>query len=137
MRKTGLIGEKSSLFLQKLQVINNLVSNAIYAQKSTGGDIFIEFDTVKDNLQIRVRDRGCGVPPEIKDKLFKQMITSKGAQGTGLGVYISSSVIKGKFFGDMWFENNPGGGSVFIISIPLEYVTLIDKDGTVNKNAQK
>ena len=49
-----------------------------------------------------------GVPEDIKNRLFKQMITNKGAQGTGLGVYISNTVIRAKFGGSMWMEDNPG-----------------------------
>ena len=41
---------------------------------------------------------------DVKKKLFKQMITSKGAMGNGLGIYISNSVIKAKFNGRMWME---------------------------------
>ena len=45
----------------------------------------------------------------MKGKLFNQMITSKGAMGNGLGIYISNSVIKAKFNGRMWTEDNPEG----------------------------
>ena len=71
-----------------------------------------------------VKDTGSGVAPEIREKLFRQMITSKGVNGTGLGVFISHSVIKAKFGGSVWFEDNPGGGSVFGISVPVEYITF-------------
>lgn len=107
-----------------VQVVNNLVSNAIDAEKPHGGNIYVELSVENNNFKLRVRDTGCGIPKEIRSKLFKQMITSKGAQGTGLGVFISNSVIKGKFFGEMWVEDNPGGGTVFGFSIPMEYVTL-------------
>jgi two-component system sensor histidine kinase HupT/HoxJ len=52
------------------------------------------------------------------------MTTSKGTQGTGLGLYISNAVVRGKFGGSMWLEDNPGGGSIFGMSIPLENVIL-------------
>ncbi len=47
------------------------------------------------------------------------MTTSKGAHGTGLGLYISNAIIRGKFGGSLWFDDNPGGGAVFGIEIPL------------------
>ena len=50
------------------------------------------------------------------------MITSKGTMGTGLGLYISNAVIRGKFSGEMWGENREGGGAIFGIAIPLEMV---------------
>ena len=52
------------------------------------------------------------------------MITSKGAHGTGLGLYISNAVIKGKFNGEIWGENREGGGCTFGIKIPLDIVSI-------------
>ena len=80
---------------------------------------------------IKVKDTGTGVPEEVKGKLFNQMITSKGAMGNGLGIYISNSVIKAKFNGRMWTEDNPEGGAIFGIAIPLQYVsfTALQKGG--------
>lgn len=74
------------------------------------------------SFTITVKDYGCGIPPKVRRKLFKQMITSKGTMGTGLGVFISDSVIRAKFDGTMWAEENPEGGSIFGIAIPLEKV---------------
>ena len=108
-----------------VQVIGNLLSNAIYAQKQNGGgEIEIEICTDKENLKILVKDRGVGISPNVIDKLFKSMVTNKGTMGTGLGLYISNAVIRGKFNGEMWGENREGGGSIFGISIPLELVHI-------------
>ena len=108
-----------------VQVIGNLLSNAIYAQKQNGdGEIEIEICTDKENLKILVKDRGVGISPNVIDKLFKSMATNKGTMGTGLGLYISNTVIRGKFNGEMWGENREGGGSIFGISIPLELVHI-------------
>ncbi len=108
-----------------VQVMNNLVSNAIDAMKEKGGgNIDICIRQSKKTLDLIVKDTGSGVAPEIREKLFRQMITSKGVNGTGLGVFISHSVIKAKFGGSVWFEDNPGGGSVFGISVPVEYITF-------------
>ena len=123
--------QKKSIFLQGdinnlIQVVNNLLSNAIYAQHqhSGGGEIEIHIYTDKENLNIAIKDRGPGVSPQVRDKLFKAMVTNKGAMGTGLGLYISNVVIKGKFNGSMWMNNREGGGSIFGISIPLEKVHI-------------
>lgn len=80
----------------------------------------MEIDKDESNLIIRVRDSGAGVSAKIKGRLFKEMVTSKGSLGSGLGLYISSTVVRGKFSGSMWMEDNPGGGAVFCVSIPLE-----------------
>ena len=108
-----------------IQVIDNLLSNAIYAQKQAGGgEIEIQILHNNENLDIMVKDRGTGISDKVKEKLFKTMVTSKGTMGTGLGLYISNAVIRGKFRGTMWAENREGGGSVFGISIPLEMVHI-------------
>ncbi len=108
-----------------VQVLGNLLNNAIYAQKQKGGgEIEIEICTDKENLKILVKDRGTGISPNVADKLFKSMVTNKGTMGTGLGLYISNAVIRGKFSGEMWGENREGGGSIFGIAIPLELVHI-------------
>ena len=83
-------------------------------------------DVGKDSkdLIIRVIDFGSGIPENIKRRLLKQMVTSKGTMGTGLGLFISNTVIKAKFDGSMRVEDNPDGGTIIRISIPLEIVTL-------------
>lgn len=115
-----------------VQVINNLVSNAVDAEKNKGGGVIsILLEKSGDEFLIKVKDTGTGVPEDVKKKLFQQMITSKGAMGNGLGVYISNSVIKAKFNGRMWTEDNPEGGAIFGIAIPLQYVsfTAFEKGG--------
>ena len=109
-----------------IQVVNNLLSNAIYAQHqhTGGGEIEIQFYLDHDNLNIAVKDRGAGISPQVKDKLFKAMVTNKGAMGTGLGLYISNLAIKSKFNGSMWMQDREGGGSIFGISIPRENVHI-------------
>lgn len=108
-----------------IQVLNNLLSNAIYAQRQTGGgQITLGVKKDAEFLKIYVRDTGPGVEPRVRSRLFKEMITSKGTQGTGLGLYISNAAVRGKFEGTMWMEDNPGGGSIFGMSIPLKNVTF-------------
>ena len=108
-----------------IQVVNNLLSNAIYAQNQVGGgEIEIEITHDSENLNLMVKDRGTGIRDKVREKLFKTMVTSKGTMGTGLGLYISNAVIRGKFRGTMWVKDREGGGSVFGISIPLELVHI-------------
>ncbi len=108
-----------------IQVLANLLSNAIYAQNQAGGGkIVVQIGYDEENLNISVKDHGTGVSPAVRGKLFKSMVTNKGAMGTGLGLYISNAVVRGKFGGTMWFEDNEGGGSIFGISIPLSLVQI-------------
>lgn len=117
-RDTVLHGDINNL----LQVLNNLLSNAIYSQKQKGGGeivVGVRPAAREGAIDITVQDTGTGIDPHIRGKLLKEMTTSKGAHGTGLGLYISNAIIRGKFGGSLWFDDNPGGGAVFGIEIPL------------------
>lgn len=89
-----------------VQVIDNLVSNAIQSYGGTP-DSVIDFIVEKqDNFVIlSIKDYGCGMSKEVQDKLFKEMITTKGKNGTGLGLFMSYSNIKAKFNGNITFES--------------------------------
>ena len=103
-----------------VQVLGNLVSNAIYAQKQVGGGcITVGLEQEDDQVKIYVKDTGPGIPASVRHRLFREMTTSKGALGSGLGLYISNAVVHGKFNGTMWCQDNPGGGAIFGMTIPL------------------
>ena len=103
-----------------IQVMGNLVSNAIYAQKQVGGGaITVGMSHEHGQLKLYVKDRGTGIPENVRNRLFKEMVTSKGTQGSGLGLYISNAVVRGKFGGTMWAQENPGGGTIIGMTIPI------------------
>ena len=102
-------------------MLGNLISNAIYAQKRVGGGIItLGMSEEHGSLKRYVKDTGPGIPSNIRERLFKEMVTSKGTQGTGLGLYISNAVVRSKFGGSMWAEENPGGGTIIGMTIPLD-----------------
>ena len=74
---------------------------------------------VNGNLDISVKDYGPGLPDNVKQKLFSEMITTKGKNGTGLGLYMSYSTIKAHFNGNITFESEKGKGTKFNIILPL------------------
>ena len=104
-----------------VQVINNLISNSIQSYNESQNKI-IELNIYKENKNIifSVKDFGCGMPEEIQEKLFKEMITTKGKNGTGLGLFMSASNIKAQFTGDIKFTSEPGKGTTFNIIIPIK-----------------
>lgn len=102
-----------------VQVLTNLVDNAKDSMGTKGGDIVLRAWYKEQVVYISVTDSGTGISQEVKRKLFVSMYTSKGAKGTGLGLYSSAGLIRGKFGGEMWVEDNPSGGSVFFVKIPL------------------
>lgn len=102
-----------------VQVLTNLVDNAKDAMAEKGGDIVLRSWVKEKDIFISVSDSGTGIPDKVKEKLFVSMYTSKGTKGTGLGLYSSAGVIRGKFGGEIWAEDNPEGGAVFYIRLPL------------------
>ena len=102
-----------------VQVLDNIIVNAIQSYNGRGGDISIRVTQEGGKLLITVSDSGNGIPEDVKDRLFKEMITTKGKHGTGLGLYMSHSTVKGMFRGDMWFESRVGQGTKFFIQVPL------------------
>ena len=115
-KNTKINGDINSL----VQVINNMISNAIQAYNGkTEQNIDLILNKSDGNLIISVRDYGCGLPQKVQDKLFKEMITTKGKNGTGLGLYMSYSTIKAHFNGNITFESKEGEGTTFSIILPL------------------
>lgn len=113
---TNISGDINSL----VQVINNMISNAIQAYNGeTNKNIELILETKNNNVCISVKDYASGMPKSVQEKLFKEMITTKGKNGTGLGLYMSYSTIKAHFNGDIVFESEEGKGTTFTIILPL------------------
>lgn len=103
-----------------VQVVNNIISNAIQAYNGKAGEKIV-LDVYKENnlLVLKIQDFAGGLPDMVKQKLFKEMITTKGKNGTGLGLFMSYSNIKAHFNGNIRYETRKGTGTSFFIEIPL------------------
>ena len=103
-----------------VQVVNNLISNAIQAYTDQPNKV-IDFviKKVDNDIQFIIQDYGSGIPESVQEKLFKEMITTKGKNGTGLGLFMSFSNIRAHFNGNMTFESKEGKGTKFMITIPV------------------
>ncbi len=99
------------------QAVHNLVKNGQEAL-SRGGELTIESRTRDDAVEIAVSDTGAGIPQDVAQRLFEPFFTTK-PQGTGLGLSIASQIIE-EHGGKIRFENRPGSGATFVISLPLK-----------------
>jgi two-component system, OmpR family, sensor histidine kinase VicK len=102
-----------------VQVISNLLSNAVKFTKVKGCSITITTEK-KQNQEVivKIKDTGNGIDPEILPKLFSKF-ASKSYKGTGLGLYISKSIIEAHG-GRIWAENNADErGATFSFSLPV------------------
>ncbi len=112
-----LSGDVNSL----VQVVNNMISNAIQAYNGQHNkNIELQVSRIGNDVIISVRDFAGGLPKEVQDRLFKEMVTTKGKNGTGLGLYMSYSNIKAHFGGDITFETEEGKGTTFNIILPIK-----------------
>lgn len=105
--------------INMIHVITNLAKNAVDGYEGKGGNIKFAITRKGESIEFSIKDYGAGVPKKIQDKLFKELVTTKDVNGTGLGLYAANSIVKGKFGGRMWFESEEGKGSTFFVSIPV------------------
>jgi signal transduction histidine kinase len=117
------------------QVISNLLSNAIKFTKQ--GTICLDIEkkvretekgTKQEGAIITVRDTGIGIDSELLDRLFSKFVSKskKEAGGTGLGLFISKSIIEAHD-GTIHAENNPDGkGATFSFTLPIVTVNVQD-----------
>lgn len=99
-------------------VFSNLVSNAV-KYSPEGKKIEVGIRDGKDRWEAFVKDWGEGIPDEHKDKVFTRLerLKKDGIKGTGLGLAIVRRIVD-LHGGTVWVEDNPEGGSVFIVSLP-------------------
>ena len=104
-----------------VQVINNMISNAIQAYNGKPNEqIDLIISQADNNVIISVVDHAGGLPKEVEGKLFKEMITTKGKNGTGLGLFMSYSTIRAHFNGNITYETKKGEGTAFHIILPMQ-----------------
>jgi len=101
------------------QAILNLMKNGIDAMSQNEEAtrlLTVRAAATGDQVLISIADRGCGIGPETAAQLFEPFYTTK-QEGLGVGLKICRSVVEAHH-GRLWFEANPGGGTVFHIALP-------------------
>ena len=103
---------------QMTRVFVNIIKNATQAiPEGVRGKIHVSLEVLGDKLIVRIADNGCGIPDEIREKLFTPNFTTKSS-GSGLGLaMVKNMVINAK--GDITFESEVGKGTTFIITLPV------------------
>ncbi|MBL8401425.1 PAS domain-containing sensor histidine kinase [Accumulibacter sp.] len=102
------------------QVLLNLMRNGIEAMAEAPADrrrLTVKLSQRENQMEIRVIDHGPGIPPEVEEKLFTPLFSTK-ADGMGMGLNICRSIIE-FHHGRLWVESNPEGGSIFVMTLPI------------------
>jgi two-component system NtrC family sensor kinase len=107
------------------RVILNLINNAFYTVNEKQKENIMDYEptvivvtrSMKDKVEIKVKDNGNGIPQKILDKIFQPFFTTKPTgQGTGLGLSLSYDIVKAHG-GEIKVETEQGKGSVFILQL--------------------
>ncbi len=105
-----------------LRVLVNLLDNAIHFSPSGAVvEVSVAWSAGQPVAECRVRDQGPGIPPEYRERIFQkfyQMPGPRRRRGTGLGLPFSRLAVEAHG-GRIWVEDNPGGGSVFVFTLPI------------------
>lgn len=102
------------------QVFLNLLMNACQALVTPGGGIWVStgYDAAEDKVSITIRDEGSGIPEELGRKILEPFFTTKlDAGGTGLGLFISHSIVK-EHNGTLEYVTIPDKGTTFTVTLP-------------------
>jgi two-component system NtrC family sensor kinase len=105
---------------QLTQVIVNLIKNAIEAMDGKKGDIQLRAEEIFNQGKVRItlKDQGCGIPPEDRERIFQPFFTTKSiGKGVGLGLPICYGIVK-MHRGNIWYDSSVGEGTTFHIELP-------------------
>jgi signal transduction histidine kinase len=129
-RELDIVSEAEDVYVacdqqRILQVLDNLVNNAIKATKDAGKNRMVKVSAKKHNehLLFSVSDNGIGISEEKQRELFKKFYQidkslTRQTGGSGLGLTISKGIVE-SHAGKIWFESKPGAGSTFYFSVPI------------------
>ena len=121
------------------RVLLNLISNGFYAATRRAVETGDGFEptlsaatkNLGDKIEIRIRDNGIGIAPEVREKIFNPFFTTKPAgEGTGLGLSMSHDIVVKQHGGTIDFDTEPGVFTEFIITLPRTIVSRETAGGT-------
>ena len=121
------------------RVFLNLISNGFYAaaKRKEAGDEGFEptlsatTKSLGNKVEIRIRDNGTGIPPEVRERMFNPFFTTKPAgEGTGLGLSMSHDIVVKQHGGKIEVDTMPGAFTEFIITLPRAAAAQQQAGGT-------
>ena len=106
------------------QVFTNLITNAFQAMDGKGGELVLSTRSLKDLVEVKVGDRGMGIPQKYLGQIFDPFFTTKNpGEGTGLGLNIVYRIVT-KYEGTIDVESKEQVGTTFTIKFPIRRVEV-------------
>jgi PAS domain S-box-containing protein len=99
------------------EVLTNLIINAVDAMPA-GGTLTLRSKHIGERVAVEISDTGTGMPPEVKAQIFDPFYTTKGEQGTGLGLAMVKGIVA-RHNGEIEVDSEPGHGTTFRIYLPI------------------
>ena len=118
---TPLMIHKNSLIHVLLNILSN-AKDAFEVNNTLRAMVMISVDETPREIKISVCDNAGGISEEILDQLAQPYFTTKGVAGTGLGLYISRTIIEKYFSGTLQWNNNAINGACFVITLEKDHV---------------
>ena len=121
------------------RVMENLLANALDATTDLSGEIVVAWMPVTGGVQIRVRDRGRGIPRKVIKRIFEPFFSYGKTKGTGLGMATVKKIVE-EHSGTLEFLSEEGSGTEVIITLPEHPITgtyKISDESTGNHQALK
>jgi signal transduction histidine kinase len=118
------------------QLIANLVSNAVDSMQSSGGRLHVRLlqasehcNGLRSGIRVVVADTGEGIPTIVRDNLFEPFVTTKADTGSGLGLWVSSEIVR-KHSGSLRYRSRLGSGTVFSVFLPFQQAAPASQPAT-------
>lgn len=102
-------------------IIGNLIENAFAAFKHSEEEkkqVYMSIEQDDTICTIVVEDNGCGIPDSLQSHVYERGFTTKGAEGSGIGLYLIAQIVK-KSKGEISVQSAPNEGTIFILSFPM------------------
>ena len=103
-------------------IIGNLIENAFAAFKHSEEDkkqVYLSIEQDDHTCTIVVEDNGCGIPVHIQHHIYERGFTTKGTEGSGIGLYLIAQIVN-KSRGEISVQSAPNEGTSFILSFPMD-----------------
>jgi nitrogen fixation/metabolism regulation signal transduction histidine kinase len=121
------------------QLLHNLIKNALEAMETVARPrVHVSSRCMQEQncrfVELRIRDEGPGLPPDLQSELFEPYVTSK-TKGTGLGLAIVKKIVE-EHGGMVWAENSEQGGACIVIRLPVLHRDAVQENTVVPGNAE-